>query len=185
MRLVERAAAGVDAANRALGRWMGWAVLAMVGIGAFNAVARYAGRYVGVNLSSNALLEAQWYLFAAAFLLAAPATLAADRHVRVDVLYGRLSDRGRAWVDVVGTIAFLLPVCVAGIVLAWPSVRDSWAILEQSSDPGGLPRYPVKTLLPVSLALLALQGCAQLPARIAAVRSGSGRSGSGPSVQTP
>jgi TRAP-type mannitol/chloroaromatic compound transport system permease small subunit len=161
---------GVTRFNEALGRASSWMLLGMVALGAFNALARYSGRWVGVNLSSNALLEAQWYLFAAVFLLAAPATLAADRHVRVDVLYGRSSARTRAGIDLAGTVLFLLPLCVFGIVASLPSVVDSWSILEQSPDPGGLPRFPVKTLLPVALGLLALQGLAMVPAHLSALR---------------
>jgi TRAP-type mannitol/chloroaromatic compound transport system permease small subunit len=165
-----RVARAVERLNEVVGRAASWLLLLMVALGALNAVARYGGRWAGVNLSSNALLEAQWYLFAAVFLLAAPATLAADRHVRVDVLYGRLTPRGQAAIDVAGTLLFLLPLCAFAVAASWPSVRDSWAILEQSSDPGGLPRYPVKTLVPVAFTLLALQGLAQLPPRIAALR---------------
>lgn len=160
----------VDRVHTALGRAVSWLVLVMVLIGAFNAVARYAGRFVGTNLSSNGFLEAQWYLFAAVFLLAAPYTLVADRHVRVDVLYGRLSERAKAGIDLAGTLLFLVPFCALGLYLCWPSVSNSWAVLEQSSDPGGLPRYPVKTLLPVALALLGLQGVAMVPRLVRRLR---------------
>ena len=156
----------IDRLSTGIGHAVRWLVLLMVLVGAFNAVARYAGKYVGVNLSSNALLESQWYLFAAVFLLAAPYTLLADRHVRVDVLYGRLSERGKKIVDVAGTLLFLLPLCVFGLWVSWPSVSNSWAIWEKSSDPGGLPRYPVKTLLPVGLALLLLQGLSEVAKRV-------------------
>ncbi|MEZ4237585.1 MAG: TRAP transporter small permease subunit [Myxococcota bacterium] len=166
-----RAAAAVARLNEGVGRVASWLLLAMTLLCAYNAVARYLGRFVGENLTRNWLLEAQWYLFAAVFLLGAPATLAADRHVRVDVLYSRLSPRGQAWVDVLGTLLFLLPLCVFGIALAYPAVRDSWAIWEQSPDPGGLPRAPVKTLLPLGLLLLALQGLAMLPDKLAALTS--------------
>ena len=161
----------IDQAHRALGHAVRWLLLAMVLIGAFNAVARYAGRYVGVNLSSNAFLEAQWYLFAAVFLLAAPYTLLEDRHVRVDVLYGRLGPRARAAIDLAGTLLFLVPFCAIGVWLSYNPVANSWAIWEMSPDPGGLPRYPVKSLLPVGLALLGLQGLAMVPRYVAALRT--------------
>ena len=161
----------VDRAHTALGHAVRWLVLVMVLIGAFNAVARYAGRFVGTNLSSNGFLEAQWYLFAAVFLLAAPYTLVQNRHVRVDVLYGRLSPRAQAAIDLAGTVLFLLPFCVAGVVLAWPSVANSWATQEMSSDPGGLPRFPVKTLVPIAFSLLGLQGLAMIPRYISALRA--------------
>lgn len=170
MDVIGRLARGADRLNAALGRGASWLLLAMTLLGAANAVARYAGRWAGVNLSSNALLEAQWYLFAAVFLLAAPATLGANQHVRIDLVYARCSPRAQAAIDVLGTVLFLLPFCAFGAVTAWPAVRDSWAILEQSSDPGGLPRYPVKTLVPVAFVLLGLQGLAMLPRRIAALR---------------
>ncbi len=160
----------IDRLSARVGHAVRWLVLLMVLVGAFNAVARYSGRFVGVNLSSNALLEAQWYLFAAVFLLAAPYALVVDRHVRVDVLYGRLTARGRAWVDLVGTLVFLVPFCLFGLYVTVPSVANSWAIWEQSSDPGGLPRYPVKTLVPLALALLLLQGLAEAGKRVRTLR---------------
>lgn len=132
----------------------------MMAIGAWNALARHVGRDIGLQLASNALLETQWYLFSACFLLAAAWTLQRDRHVRVDVLHARLSPRARAWIDLLGSLAFLVPTCVAAIVLSLPAVASSIAVLEVSPDPGGLPRWPLKALLPASFLLLALQGCA-------------------------
>lgn len=134
----------------------------MIAFGAFNAVARYAGRFAGLSLSSNAFIEAQWYLFAAIFLLAAAYTLKSGRHVRVDVLYGRLPPRGRAVIDVVGYTLFLIPFAGAAILFSWPSVVESWRIREVSPDPGGLPRYPLKTLLIIGFVLLGLQAFAEL-----------------------
>lgn len=151
----------IDALNERIGRVVGWLVLLMVLIGAYNAVARYLGRWVGLNLSSNAYLEAQWYLFSLVFLLGAAYTLKHDDHVRVDVLYGRLSRRARAWIDLVGTLVFLLPFSVFCLWVSWPSVRNSWAVQEGSPDPGGLPRYPLKTMILVAFALLLLQGIAE------------------------
>ncbi|NOY27153.1 MAG: TRAP transporter small permease subunit [Oligoflexia bacterium] len=152
----------IDRVNGGLGRAVSWLSLVMVFVGAGNALLRYCGRFVGHNLSSNAALEAQWYLFSAMFLLAAAWTLQQDRHVRVDVLYGRLSPRGRAWIDVLGTCLFLLPFCIFAVWVSFPSVAESWRLLEQSPDPGGLPRYPVKTLLLVALWTLIAQGISQL-----------------------
>ena len=130
--------------NLALGRLVAWLALLMITIGAYNAVARYLGRFIGFNLSSNAYLELQQYLFSALFLLAAAAVLCKDEHVRVDVLYGRLSSRGRSWIDLVGTLLFLIPFCTFALATAWPAVSNSWAIVENSPDPGGLPRYPTE-----------------------------------------
>jgi TRAP-type mannitol/chloroaromatic compound transport system permease small subunit len=156
IRLAER----IDGLSRGLGRLAAWLGLAMVMIGAFNAVARYGGRFVGLNLSSNAWIELQWYLFSAVFLLGAAATLEANAHVRVDVLYGRLGERARAAIDLAGTALFLIPFCIFGILVSWPAVAASWSILEMSPDPGGLPRYPIKSLIPLAFALLILQGIA-------------------------
>ncbi|MCO4769382.1 MAG: TRAP transporter small permease subunit [Deltaproteobacteria bacterium] len=158
MRGLTKLADAIDALNSAVGRAVSWLCVLMVLIGAWNAVARYLGRFVGVDLSSNSFIEAQWYLFSLLFLLGAGATLRDDSHVRVDVLYGRLGPRGKAWIDLVGTLVFLLPFCVFGVVESWDWVANSWAGLEGSPDPGGLPRYPLKTVVPVAFLLLGLQG---------------------------
>jgi len=152
----------IDRFNAALGRLTAWLTLAMVLVGAGNAVLRYVSRFAGVNLSSNASLELQWYLFSALFLLAAADTLRKDAHVRVDVLYGRLSERARAGIDVAGTLLFLLPFCAFAVWVSFPTVVESWRVMEQSPDPGGLPRYPIKTLLLVCFYLLIAQGISQL-----------------------
>ena len=157
----------VDRFNAALGRLTGWLTLAMVLVGAGNAVLRYVSRSVGANLSSNASLELQWYLFSALFLLAAADTLRKDAHVRVDVLYGRLSARSRAAIDIAGTLLFLLPFCAFAVWVTWPSVMESWRVMEQSPDPGGLPRYPIKSLLLVCFYLLIAQGFSQLIKKVA------------------
>ena len=156
--------------NLALGRLVAWLALLMITIGAYNALARYLGRFIGFNLSSNAYLELQQYLFSALFLLASAAVLCKDEHVRVDVLYGRLSSRGRSWIDLVGTLLFLIPFCTFALALAWPAVSNSWAIVEDSPDPGGLPRYPLKTLVPLAFALLILQGVSQVIVQVARLR---------------
>ena len=142
-----------------------WLLLAMVLFGAFNAIARYLGRTIGVQLSSNAFIEGQWYLFSLVFLFGASYTLRRGEHVRVDVVYERLSERLRAWIDVVGTLLFLLPFCLFAIVMSWPAVRNSWQLLEGSPDPGGLPRYPIKTMVPIAFALLIVQGVAWIARR--------------------
>lgn len=160
----------IDTANEAIGRTAAWLVAVMVALGALNAVARYASRGLGRNLASNALLEAQWYLFGLVLLLGAAYTLRHDRHVRVDVFLSRLGERGCAWVDLLGTVIFLLPFCVVLIVLTWPTVVNSWHTLEVSPDPGGLPRYPLKTMFLVGFVLLFLQGVAMLIRQIAFLR---------------
>jgi TRAP-type mannitol/chloroaromatic compound transport system permease small subunit len=161
MRILRSFADAVDGLNQRLGTLLRWLALLMVLMGAYNAVARYLTRYAGVSLSSNALNEAQWYLFSLIFLLGAAYGLKVDAHVRVDVLYGRLSSRAKGWIDLAGTLLFLLPFAVVMLWVAFPVVRNSWSIREVSPDPGGLPRYPIKAVILVSFALLLLQGIAQ------------------------
>ena len=128
----------------------------MTFLGASNAIFRYIGRFVGRNLTSNAFLEGQWYLFSAVFLLGAGHVLQKERHVRVDVIYERLSKRSQIYIDVIGSFLFLIPFCMFGIWSSWDFVIESWKLLEMSPDAGGLPRYPIKTLVPVSFFLLGI-----------------------------
>lgn len=159
-----------DALSEWTGRAVSWLVGAMVLVAAFNAVARYAGRWTGANLSSNAYLELQWYLFSIVFLLGGSYALRHDAHVRVDVFYGRLTARGRAWVDLAGTVLFLIPFCVFMLAASWPSVAASWRVRELSPDPGGLPRYPVKTVVLAAFLLLIVQGAAEAVKRVRVLR---------------
>ena len=165
-----RLASGIDRFNEWTGRSLYWLTLAMVLIGSFNAIVRYLDRYTGLSLSSNTYIELQWYLFSLVFLLGAAYTLKHNAHVRVDVYYGRLSARGKAWVDLLGTVLLLLPFCVLMLWAAWPVVRESWSLLEVSPDPGGLPRYPIKTVIPIAFLLLMVQGGAMLIRQIAILR---------------
>ena len=126
-------------------------------IGAMNAILRYSSKFSGVVLSSNAFLEAQWYLFSAVFLLGAGYTLHHNRHIRVDVLYGRMDKEKKRWVDLFGTLLFLIPFCCFGIWASWEFVMNSWDIFEVSPDAGGLPRYPVKSLIPIGFVFLLIQ----------------------------
>ena len=167
MRALLRTSRAIDAVSRTVGRWVAWLTFAMVLVGAFNAVARYFDRAVGGGLSSNAYVELQWYLFSLVFLLGAPYALRADAHVRVDVLYGRLGPRGKAWIDLLGGILFLIPFCVFALVISWPSVRDSWSVREVSPDPGGLARWPIKAAVLVAFGLLLLQGLSETVKRAA------------------
>ena len=160
----------IDAFNSALGRAVGVLVVLVTLLGAANAVLRYAGRFTGSSLSSNAWLELQWYLFALIFLLGAAVTLRDDAHVRVDVVYHRLSPRRRAWIDALGTALFLIPFCVLMIWTSWAPVSNSWAVWEASPDPGGLPRWPIKTAIPIAFLLLLAQGASNLARSIAVLR---------------
>ncbi len=163
----------IDRQQRRLARVVAWLLAVMVLVGAYNAVARYVERDVGLQLSSNALLELQWYLFSLVFLLGAPYALRQGAHVRVDVLYAGLPARGRHWIDLLGTLLFLLPFCGFAIVASFDFVVDSWAQHELSNDPGGLPRYPLKLVVPISFALLAMQGVSEAIKRVALLRGAS------------
>ena len=136
-----RISAAIDWLNEQIGKMVGVLVLAMVGFGAFNALARYAGRFTETQLSSNTFIELQWYLFSLIFLLGAAYTLKRDQHVRVDVLYGRLGPRAKAGVDLAGTVLFLIPFCVFALWVSFPTVKNSWAVWEVSPDPGGCLLY--------------------------------------------
>lgn len=162
MPLLLRVSRAIDALNGRVGAAVRWLVLAAVLISAGNAIVRYA-----LNTSSNAWLELQWYLFAAVFLLCAGATLLQNEHIRIDVLFDRFSHRTRAWIDVVGALVFLLPFATLIVWLSWPVFVDSFIHGEMSTDAGGLIRWPVKLLVPVGFALLALQGFSELIKRIA------------------
>ncbi|HMB92451.1 MAG TPA: TRAP transporter small permease subunit, partial [Rhodothermales bacterium] len=125
---------------------------------------------VAITLNSNGFIELQWYLFSLVFLLGAAYTLKHGAHVRVDVVYGRLSAKGKAWVNLLGTVLFLIPFCVLMLWTAWPAVQESWALREMSADPGGLPRYPIKTIIPIAFVLLMVQGIAMLIRQVAILR---------------
>ena len=152
----------IDRLNAWIGRAVSWLTLVMILIGAYNAVVRYLGRYIGTNLSSNIYLELQWYLFSVIFLLGAAWTLKEDAHVRVDVLYAKLSKRARRRIDLVGTVLLLFPFSVFVLWTSWPSVMNSLSIREGSPDPGGLPRYPIKLVILVCFVFLLLQGVSEL-----------------------
>ncbi|MEO0455077.1 MAG: TRAP transporter small permease subunit [Cyanobacteria bacterium P01_A01_bin.114] len=151
----------IDRITGLIGRLAYWLVLLMIGVGAWNVVGRYLGNLVGQNLSSNALIETQWYLFDLVFLLGAAYTLRHDGHVRVDVFYARWQGKRRALANLLGTLVFLIPFSALVIYFSWGAVLKSWAILETSPDPGGLPRYPIKSMIIVSFALLILQGISE------------------------
>jgi TRAP-type mannitol/chloroaromatic compound transport system permease small subunit len=152
----------IENLSSSIGALCAWLALAMTLLGASNAVLRYLGRFVGRNLTSNALLEAQWYLFSAVFLLAGASALREDRHVRVDVLQSRLQPRTKYWIDLLGACFFLLPFCAYGIWSSAGFFGQSWRVLELSPDAGGLPRYPVKALIPAAFSLLLLQALAEI-----------------------
>jgi TRAP-type mannitol/chloroaromatic compound transport system permease small subunit len=161
MRAVLGIARGIDAMNAAFGRVAVWLVLLACAVSAGNAVSRYA-----FDLSSNAWLELQWYMFAGMVMLGAPYVLNVNAHVRVDILYGNASPRTRVWIDLTGLVLFLLPVMIALMVMSWPFFVESYLGDEISGNAGGLLRWPVKLVIPVGFALMVLQGVSEVIKRI-------------------
>jgi TRAP-type mannitol/chloroaromatic compound transport system permease small subunit len=152
----------VDWLNSLVGRYVIWLILASTVISAVNAAVRKA-----FNMSSNAYLEVQWYLFAAAFLLAAGYTLLNGEHVKIDVISGRLSKRGQIWIDIFGFVFFLTPLCLAILWYGIPFFLQGFRSGEMSSNAGGLVRWPVYLMMPLGFTLLLLQGWSELIKRIA------------------
>ena len=147
----------VDTLNEWIGKAAAWLGLVAVVICTATATARYA-----LNIGSNAWLEIQWYLNAAVWLLVASWALRRNDHVRIDAIAGRLGPRAQAWIDIVGSVLMLLPAVVIIAWYSWPSLVNSIHVNEYSSDPGGLIRWPVRLLIPVSFTLLALQGVSEI-----------------------
>lgn len=168
MKILLRLSRFIDLISGLIGRLIPWLVFGAVLISAINAVARKA-----LNISSNAFLEVQWYLFAAVFLLGAGYVFLENAHVRIDVLAGKLSMRVRNWIDVVGILVFLLPLCGFMIELSWPYVRQAYVSGEISQNFGGLIRWPVFALVPLGFSLLGLQALSELIKRLALL-SGAG-----------
>lgn len=158
--MLERAARGCEAVSEGVGRAIAWLVLAMVLLTAWDVAMRYLFQAGSVRLQ-----ELEWHLFALVFLLGSAYTLRHDGHVRVDILFRsrRFGPRGRAVVDLVGTLFFLIPFCVLVIHASLPFVESSWRFGESSPDPGGLPhRWVLKAAIPVGFALLIVQGAAMV-----------------------
>ena len=154
----------IDFVNDRFGELANWLVLLACLISAGNAMSRYA-----FSLSSNAWLEVQWYMFAGMVMLGAPHTLKLNEHVRVDLLFSSVSERTRIWIDILGIIFFLFPICIILTYFTWPWFVESWQIEEMSSNAGGLIRWPVKLVLPVGFTLMVLQGISELIKRIEAL----------------
>jgi TRAP-type mannitol/chloroaromatic compound transport system permease small subunit len=151
----------IDRLNERIGYFVTLLVPLMVLLGVSNVIGRYLGRLVGQNLSSNAFIEGQWYVFSLVFLLGAAHTLLHNEHVRVDVLYSNWSPRRKALVNLLGSLLFLIPFCVMVLTVSWDAIVASWARGEISPDPGGLPRYPIKSAILVGGILLILQGISE------------------------
>ena len=160
-----RLAGVIDGISRFFGRISAWLVLLACLISAGNATSRYL-----FSISSNAWLEIQWQMFAGIFLLGAANVLLLNEHVRVDLLYGSRSPRGKAWTDVIGITLFLVPSMLTMIYFSWDFFLTSFRSGEHSSNAGGTVLWPVKFLLPFGLTLLLLQGFAELVKRVAVLR---------------
>lgn len=162
MKAMLRLASGIDTINERIGRITTWLILIVVMISAGNAVSRYA-----FDISSNAFLEIQWYLFSAIFLLCSAYVLKKNEHIRIDVIAGRLSSRAQNWIDVFGILVFLLPMVLLITYLSWPVFINAWDSGEVSANFGGLVRWPVRLMLPIGFAMLTLQAISELIKRVA------------------
>ena len=165
MKLLLGLSRAIDAMNETIGKLSYWLILAAVLISTGNAIVRYT-----FNMSSNAWLEIQWYLFSFVFLFCAGYTLLHNQHVRIDVITARLSGRARAWIDILGTIFFLLPMAIAIMWLSWPVFLDAYRSNEVSTNAGGLLVWPARLMLPAGFLLLVLQGFSELIKRVAFLR---------------
>lgn len=165
MTLLLRLTRAIDALNRAVGWAAMWLILAATLISAGNAIVRRA-----LGTSSNAWLEVQWYLFATVFMLGGGYAFLRNAHVRIDFISAKLSARTRNWIDIVGIVVFVLPLCALMIMLGWPLFERAWVSGEISSNAGGLVRWPVYLLIPTGFALLALQSISELIKRVAFLR---------------
>ena len=155
MKLMLAMAQAIDAFNERAGKLTHWLILVAVLISAGNAVTRYS-----LDMSSNAWLEVQWYLFSAVFLFCAGYTLLHNQHVRIDIVSGRFSRRVQTWIEFFGTVFFL----------SWPVFVDAWRSNEVSTNAGGLAVWPARLMLPIGFLLLVLQGFSELIKRIAFLR---------------
>jgi TRAP-type mannitol/chloroaromatic compound transport system permease small subunit len=165
MQAVLRVSRVIDGISDRIGSILIWLVLAAVLVSATNAVIRKA-----FNIGSNAWLEMQWYLFAAVFLLGAGYAFLHNAHVRIDFISGKLSPQARNWIDVLGIVVFLAPLCYLIITLSWPLFVNAWNSGERSPNAGGLIRWPVLLLVPVGMSLLLAQAASELIKRIAFLR---------------
>ncbi len=170
MRSLLKLAHGIDRISEFLGKVSIYLILALVAVGFYNVVARYTGRFIGQNLSSNRLIEVQWYIYSVIFLLIFAYNMKHDANVRVDILYAKWSAKRRAWVDLLGTLLIVVPLSIIGIWVTITPVLQSWGQLpngtfgpwEMSPDPSGLPRAPIKSFIIVAFALLLMQAIAQI-----------------------
>ena len=157
-KILQRLSHAIDALNETVGRLVSWLTTALVLLIVFDVAARYL-----FNTSSAGVIELEWHLFSFIFLLGAAYALKHDRHVRVDVFYQSFSEKQQAWVNLIGTVLFLIPLCYILIQASGKFAFNAWLMQEGSADPGGLPaRYIVKAAIPVGFALLLLQAISLL-----------------------
>ncbi|MBK8183480.1 MAG: TRAP transporter small permease subunit [Candidatus Competibacteraceae bacterium] len=157
MKFLLRIAAAIDAMNTLIGRWMTWLILLCVLISAAVATLRYA-----FDWGSNALLESQWFMFGLVFLFCSAWTLREGGHVRIDILSSRLSSTARIWIDILGSLLFLLPVCLLIVLDSWNFFLIAYQTNDGSANPGGLLWWPIKLAIPVAFILLSLQGVSEI-----------------------
>jgi TRAP-type mannitol/chloroaromatic compound transport system permease small subunit len=156
---------GIDWLNAKIGAVCNLLVLLAVLVSAGNAMSRYA-----FSLSNNSWLEVQWYMFAIMVMFGASYTLRRNEHVRVEIFYLLLSERAQLWLDLIGTLVFLIPICLMLAALSWPFFIEGYRVNEWSQNAGGLIRWPIKFVLPGGFVLLALQGVSEVIKRAAALR---------------
>lgn len=172
-----RVSRAIDSLTERIGNLLPYLVILMIGTGFYNVVARYVGRFLGMRLTSNAAIEIQWYMYSVLFFLGFAYILKHNLNVRVDFLYAKWPPARRAWVDLLGTLLFLIPFCILGIyvtinpVLAsWGRLPSgSWGVWEISPDPDGLPRAPIKSMIIIAFVLLLFQSISQVIKYIAVI----------------
>lgn len=164
MRVLIGISAIIDSVNEFIGKWISWLILASILVSAGNAIIRKV-----FDMSSNAWLELQWYLFGAAFLAAAAYTLKQNEHIRIDIVYGMWSRRVQHWIDLLGHIFFLMPFALLMVFYLVPYVWLSYRSGEVSTNAGGLIIWPAKTMLLVGFFLLAWQGVSEIIKKVAII----------------
>jgi TRAP-type mannitol/chloroaromatic compound transport system permease small subunit len=165
MRPLLAVSSAIDLLNEKIGYVCNFLVLAACIVSAGNAMIRYAFSY-----SSNGWLELQWYMFAIMVMFGASYTFKRNEHVRVEIFYLFLSERGQLWLDMIGTLFFLIPSCLLLAYLSWPFFMQAYSVGEVSGNAGGLVRWPIKFVIPAGFVLLALQGVSEVIKRIAALK---------------
>jgi TRAP-type mannitol/chloroaromatic compound transport system permease small subunit len=165
MRPLLAVSSAIDLLNEKIGYVCNFLVLAACIVSAGNAMIRYAFSY-----SSNGWLELQWYMFAILVMFGASYTFKRNEHVRVEIFYLFLTERGQLWLDMIGTLFFLIPSCLLLAYLSWPFFMQAYSVGEMSGNAGGLVRWPIKFVIPAGFVLLALQGVSEVIKRIAALK---------------